>query len=200
VVSGSDHYFTGEPNSAPVERSVRMRLGEEFVALTTSSGTFSPTRIDAGTALLIESLPGVCEAPAGAVLDLGCGYGPLALTVAQRWPDRPVWAIDVNQRALADCRSNAQRLGLPVEVVDPEAVPADQGFAVIVSNPPVRIGKAAQHSLLSTWVDRLVPGGEAWLVVSRHLGADTMASWFVDGGRHVERVRSRRGYRILRIT
>ncbi len=201
TVSGPDHYFTDDPRSARTPQQVRLRIDGESVELTTSTGTFSPRRIDPGTALLLESLPPPSTWPEGPVLDLGCGYGPLAVAVAHRssGTGREVWAVDVNARARDDCRANVARLGLEVRVAAPDEVPEGHRFAVIVSNPPVRIGKDALHSLLEHWLDRLRPDGVAWLVVSRHLGADSLAAWLTERGRSVERVRSRRGYRVLQV-
>ncbi len=201
TVSGPDHYFTDDPRSARTPQQVRLRIDGESVELTTSTGTFSPRRIDPGTALLLESLPPPSTWPEGPVLDLGCGYGPLAVAVAHRssGTGREVWAVDVNARARDDCRANVARLGLEVHVAAPDEVPEGHRFAVIVSNPPVRIGKDALHSLLEHWLDRLRPDGVAWLVVSRHLGADSLAAWLTERGRSVERVRSRRGYRVLQV-
>jgi len=80
--------------------------------------------------------------------------------------------------------------------VAPEAV-----FDTIWSNPPIRVGKAALHDLLGAWLPRLAPAGEAWLVVQRHLGADSLAVWLADQGwGEVEKVASAKGFRVLRVT
>ena len=87
-----------------------------------------------------------------------------------------------------------------MSVTAPDDVPASVRFETIVSNPPIRIGKAALHDLLEHWLDRLTPTGTAWLVVQKHLGADSLATWLTARGHDVERVRSRQGYRILRVS
>ena len=196
---GTDHYFSEDPGSTPRSRLVPVELDGRTVELRTTGGTFSPHRLDPGTALLLSSLPDPAIWPTGPVLDLGCGAGALAVAVALRDPAREVWAVDVNPRARADCRHNAANLGAEVSVVAPDEAPADLRFAVVVSNPPIRIGKDALHDLLEHWLGRLQPDGEAWLVVSRHLGADSLGTWITSLGRNVERVRSRRGYRVLRV-
>ena len=160
---------------------------------------FSAAAIDAGTKLLLLESP----APAGGaidLLDLGCGYGPIALTLARRAPDATVWAIDVNQRALDLCATNATANGLTnVRTVAPDAVPDDVRFAGIWSNPPIRIGKPALHALLLSWLDRLADGGHAWLVVQKHLGADSLARWLEEQGWSAARRVSRSGYRVLEV-
>ena len=136
----------------------------------------------------------------GNLLDLGCGYGPIACTLAHRAPEATVWAVDVNERALALTAQNAQRLGLGgVRAVTPEQVPEDLLLDGIWSNPPIRIGKQALHELLSSWLRRLVPEGAAWLVVQRNLGGDSLGAWLSSVGYAVERAGSRKGYRILRV-
>ena len=138
--------------------------------------------------------------PEGAaeLLDLGCGYGPIACTLAVRSPGSRVWAVDVNERALDLCRDNAAAAGLGnVVVTTPDDLPDDVVFDGIWSNPPIRVGKAALHDLLSTWLDRLAPGGSAHLVVQRHLGSDSLARWLTDRGWSTQRRASRKGFRLL---
>ncbi len=172
-------------------------LADLHLELQTDSGMFSPGRLDPGTRLLLETAP--APPPAGHLLDLGCGYGPLALVMAARSPGAWVWAVDVNRRALALCARNAARAGLdrvrPVPPDDP-SLPAE--FELIWSNPPIRIGKPALHDLLTGWLGRLAPGGSAYLVVQRNLGSDSLQRWLADSGCAVERVAARAGYRVLR--
>jgi len=150
--------------------------------LTTDRGVFSGERVDPGTRVLLDVLPRLDDLPEGAFVDVGCGYGPIALTLAARHPDRAVVAVDVNERARELCAANARNAGLAVEVHAPDAVPAGLRVAAVVSNPPIRVGKAVLHDLLTAWLDRLVDGGEAWLVVQRHLGAESLADWLVRAG------------------
>jgi 16S rRNA (guanine1207-N2)-methyltransferase len=193
-----EQYFAERPLSRSARREVRLDLADGSLRLATDAGVFSAGAVDVGTKLLLLTVPP--PPPAGEVLDLGCGYGPIALTLARRAPGATVWAVDVNERARALCRENAEANGLGnVTVAAPAEVPAAVAFATIWSNPPVRIGKAALHALLERWFGRLAPEGDAWLVVQRHLGADSLASWLATVGYAVERVASRQGYRILHV-
>ena len=132
-------------------------LPDLYLELETDSGMFSPGRLDPGTRFLLESAP--APAAAGDLLDLGCGYGPIACTMAARSPGATVWAVDVNERALALCAANAARAGLSnVRCVAARRARAAGRFAEIWSNPPVRIGKPALHELLRRWLARLAPG------------------------------------------
>lgn len=183
-----------------------MTLGGQEVTVETASGIFSPGHIDLGTQVLLRHLP---PAPAGDVLDLGSGWGPLALTAALTTADARVTALDVNRRALDLVRRNAERLGVEgqVRAVVATDITADERFDAIWSNPPIRIGKQALHELLAAWLPRLKDGGEAWLVVQKNLGADSLARWIAE--QHdaegkpwgdIEKVGSAKGFRVLRLT
>ena len=191
-----DHYFATSPSAPSRPGEVVLRLPDVELVLATDTGVFSGSRVDPGTlALLRESEP---PPHAGDVLDLGCGYGPIACALARRAPGSTVWAVDVNERARGLTAANAARLGLHnVRVAAPDEVPPAVRFAGLWSNPPVRVGKAALHELLSTWLARLEPGAAAWLVVNRHLGGDSLAAWLRTQGWDVARAASKAGYRIL---
>ncbi len=164
--------------------------------LTTDRGVFSHGHVDAGTGLLLRTAP--APPPTGNLLDLGCGAGPIALTLGLRAPAATVWAVDVNARAVELTGRNAADNGVAnVRAMAPEGVPADQTFDAIWSNPPIRIGKPALHTLLRTWLPRLAPHGEAVLVVNKHLGADSLQEWLAHEGFPAERIASRQGFRVL---
>lgn len=192
------HYFDAEPAVDSRTRQVSLVLPDISLELTTDRGVFGRDGVDPGTKLLLLDAPS--PPSEGHLLDLGCGYGPVALTLARRSPAATVWAVDVNRRALQLVEANAAAAGVVnVRTVEPGAVPADVRFAALWSNPPVRIGKPALQVLLTDWLDRLVPGGRAWLVVHKHLGADSLARWLVGEGFPTERRRSRMGYRLLEV-
>ncbi len=194
----SGHYFDADPGVPSRPGQVQLALPDFRAQLTVDRGVFSARGVDPGTVELLRASP--ASPPAGDLLDLGCGYGPIACTLARRVPAATVWAVDINSRALELTARNAAALGLPgVRPARPEAVPASVRFAGIWSNPPVRVGKAALRELLSGWLSRLLPEGAAWLVVHRHLGADSLAAWLAGEGWRVTRVGSKRGYRILRV-
>jgi len=193
-----EHYFTDQPAAAHRPGKVHVVLPDIYLRLDTDSGMFSPGRLDAGTRVLLDTVP--APPAAGDLLDLGCGYGPIALTMAARSPAATVWAVDVNTRALGLCEQNAQRAGRRnIRVATPDEVPAEIRFAAIWSNPPIRVGKAALHEVLTRWLTRMRPDGAAHLVAQRHLGADSLHRWLAGEGWRVARVTSRAGYRVLRI-
>jgi 16S rRNA (guanine1207-N2)-methyltransferase len=179
-------------------RDIELHLPDLSLRLTTDRGVFASGSVDPGTKLLLLEAPP--PMPTGTFVDLGCGYGPIALTVARRAPAATVWAVDVNRRALSLCAMNAEANGVTnLVVAEGDAVPADLRVDAIWSNPPIRIGKAALHELLSSWLTRLTPGGRAWLVVQKHLGSDSLVRWLDDAGWPTSRRSSRGGYRLLEV-
>src|SRR4051794_14609635 len=123
--------------------------------------------------------------------------------MALRAPQADVWAVDVNERALALAAGNARIAGVGVNCASPEDIPDGLRFATIWSNPPIRVGKEALHALLEQWLPRLAPGGSAWLVVAKHLGADSLQRWiaerFAADGLTARRAATDRGYRVLEV-
>lgn len=193
------HYFDQDPVSPSRTVVVDVALPDVAFTMETDRGVFSHGHIDVGTSLLLREAPP--PAATGALLDLGCGSGAIALTMALRAPRATVWAVDVNRRALELTAANAERNGLTnVVVATPDEVPDEVRVATIWSNPPVRIGKPALHDLLARWLARLDVGGEAVLVVQKHLGADSLQRWLVAQGYPTDRLTSRAGFRLLRIT
>jgi 16S rRNA G1207 methylase RsmC len=197
---GEDHYFSAEPSSAVREREIAFMIAGEVFRLTTAAGVFSGERLDPGTAVLLRKAP-LPGARGGVYLDLGCGYGPVACVLARTSAQARVYAVDVNNRALDLTRRNAAAAGLGDRVIAcrPEEVPADVRFDEIWSNPPIRVGKAELHALLRTWLSRLAPDGVAWLVVAKHLGADSLQAWLTAEGWPTERHASQTAFRVLRV-
>ena len=189
-------YFEQEPSVVSDEREVVLALPDLTLRLRTDRGVFSHGAVDAGTKyLLLEAPP---PPASGHLLDLGCGAGPIACALAARSPAATVWAVDVNERALALTAANARANGLGnVRAVRPGEVPGDVRFTGVWSNPPIRIGKAALHELLTTWLARLGPGAHALLVVQKHLGADSLVRWLAAEGWVATRLGSRQAYRLL---
>ncbi len=195
--SEDSHYFDADPSVASNRQEIELSLADTFLELITDAGVFSSSRVDPGTRYLLQEMPPV-PAEASTILDLGCGYGPIALTMAKRAPAATVFGIDVNERALSLARENAVLNGVErVTFGTSTVVPHDQPIDLLVSNPPIRIGKQALHALLADWMPRLSVHGRAWMVVQKHLGSDSLAAWMTEQGWPTTRLGSRKGYRIL---
>jgi 16S rRNA (guanine1207-N2)-methyltransferase len=193
------HYFDSEPTAASHPVEVTWSLPDGSLRIVTDHGVFGYGHVDAGSKLLLLSVPP--PPPTGHLLDLGCGAGPIALALARRAPEATVWAVDVNRRARELTALNAAANGIDnVRVVSPDEVPGEIEFAAIWSNPPIRIGKVALHELLGTWLARLTPDADAHLVVHKHLGADSLQRWLNEQGYPTARVAIGAGYRVLRVS
>jgi 16S rRNA (guanine1207-N2)-methyltransferase len=196
----TDHYYTAQPSGEFVARPLTVTLAGKPADLQTAGGVFSPGGVDIGTQVLLTHAP--APPPDGDLLDLGCGWGPVALTLALASPRATVWAVDVNERALELTRRNAATLGLEnVRVSTPESVPDDVRFTAIWSNPPIRVGKPELHGMLEAWLPRLHVDASAWLVVARHLGSDSLERWLQSrfaATLSVTRATAHKGFRVLR--
>ena len=195
-----DHFFSADPQSADVRRTVEARIWGKPYVFTTATGVFSRDRLDIGTAVLLRET----EPPkqAGTFLDLGCGYGPIACALALEVPKATVWAVDVNSRALELTGVNAAAAGVAerVHAALPDDVPEDMRFDQIWSNPAIHIGKPELHKMLLRWLERLAPDGVAWFVVGKNLGGDSLQRWMTEQGYPCERIGSAKGFRVLRAT
>jgi 16S rRNA G1207 methylase RsmC len=192
------HYSDLVPAVESKPRTVHLHVGELALELQADRGVFASRGIDLGTRVLLREAP--APPSQGDILDLGSGYGPIAIALARQAPGARVWAVDVNQRAVELTKANAASAAVAnVTACSPDEVPAEVRFAAIYSNPPVRVGKAALHQLLVRWLSRLAAGGRAYLVVQRNLGADSLASWLSAQGYEVQRLKSKKGFRILQV-
>ena len=198
--SSDSHYFDAAPATSSSPRTIELVLPDVFLELSTDSGVFSAQQVDGGTRILLKDHPPLASLPTAPahILDLGCGYGPIALSAAKRAPDAHVWGVDVNERALELAQGNAASNGIEnVTFGRADQIPAEQHFDLILSNPPIRVGKQVLRDLLATWLDRLTPQGRAWMVVQKHLGSDSLAAWLTEQGWETARLSSKAAYRIL---
>ena len=192
------HYFNEDPEVPSARKRIDVSLPDGSFSIETDTGVFSHGRVDSGTKVLLMEAPALPAS--GHVLDLGCGAGPIAMTMARRSPESSVWAVDVNERARQLTRDNASALGLTnVTVAAPDEVPDNVIFDVIWSNPPIKVGKQELHDLLNRWLARLSPDGYAVLVVNKNLGSDSLAKWLTELGWTVKRISSRQGFRVLTV-
>jgi 16S rRNA G1207 methylase RsmC len=193
----ADHYFTNSPRAGTGRRTTTATIWGTEYTLITASGVFARSGLDLATAVLLRT----CEPPVGAtrLCDLGCGYGPIAIALADHSPGAAVDAVDVNDAALQLCAENAAAadVGDRVITLRPEDADPEVRYDEIWSNPPIRIGKPALHELLLSWLPRLVPGGVMRMVVGRNLGADSLQTWLTEQGYPCRRLGSAKGFRVL---
>lgn len=196
-----DHYFSQEPSSPLKTKSIEIPVAGVLEQVTTASGTFSPQQLDFGTEVLIEQMD--LAPDSGNILDLGCGWGPIALNLGRLRPKSKIWAVDVNTRSLELTEANAKKLTLDnITAALPEQIPEQIRFSGIWSNPPIRIGKKPLHELLLKWLPKLENGGEAYLVVQKNLGSDSLQAWLTQelgSDYEVSRYTSIKTYRVIKV-
>ncbi|NBR77412.1 MAG: methyltransferase domain-containing protein [Microbacteriaceae bacterium] len=172
----AEHYFSESPSGDFKQREISVTLAGLKVKVKTAGSVFSPEHVDQGTQVLLDHLD--LAIPSGTFLDLGCGWGPIALSLALHSPKATVYAVDVNERSLELTKINAEAL-------------------------PIRVGKAVLHEMLQLWIPRLAPGGSAFLVVQKNLGSDSLQKWLeaeFSSGFEISRLTSVKTFRILKVT
>ena len=169
----TNHYYTQNPDVVHEERHWPFTLLGNELLFTTDNGVFSKSRVDYGSCALLNAFE-ADQTPAGPWLDLGCGYGPIGLALAKRWPDRQVTMADVNELALSLAQQNAtanQITNVTIVESDRYAALGTQRYAAILTNPPVRAGKAVVTSMLTEAAQHLLPGGTLTVVLQKKQGA-----------------------------
>lgn len=194
----SQHYYSQQPESRHDRRTINTVLRGKSLRFTSDAGVFSKGDIDYGSRVLIEAM----EIPDGsAVLDVGCGYGPIGITAAHLAPRGHVTMVDVNSRAVELARENATHNGIRnVTVMESDMLSALEGkrFDVILTNPPIRAGKEVVHSIFEQAYEHLNEGGFLWIVIQKKQGAPSAAAKLESLFGSVEEVGKDKGYRIIK--
>lgn len=195
----SDHYYSEHPQSKAITETKQVSLLDQSFIFKMSSGVFSKKGIDFGTRLLIESF----EVPKieGDILDLGCGYGPIGVALAYQHPDRTIYMVDINERALSLAKENARSNNVTNVIVkqsDGFLHVDKQLFAAIVTNPPIRAGKKVIYNFFKTSLSFLKPNGELWVVIQKKQGAPSTIEYLTSIYDEVEAVVRKKGYYIIR--
>ena len=195
----SDHYYTKLPESEMITETKEVFLRQQHLTFTTSSGVFSKKGIDFGTKELIETF----EPPTiyGDFLDLGCGYGPVGITLAKAYPERNITMVDINERALMLARNNALNNGVEhAEIFNSQGFDTleNRSFAAIVTNPPIRAGKKVIYPMMENAYNHLLSHGELWVVIQKKQGAPSLIKFLSSFFQEVKEVKRNKGYFIIR--
>lgn len=195
----AEQYFTENPTVEHDEHHVNYHLNGINLNLTTDAGVFSKNRVDYGSGVLIEQMLEQ-DLPGGNILDVGCGYGPIGLFAAKKWPDRRVDMVDVNERAMDLARRNAAANGAGnVNIFASDRYQAVTGqYAMIVTNPPIRAGKAIWSSILTEAKDHLTDGGILLVVIQKKQGAPSAKKLMAASLGNCEILTRDKGYYILK--
>ncbi|EPI48474.1 class I SAM-dependent methyltransferase [Gardnerella piotii] len=202
--TSGEQYFSANPNSLDLRRTLQVDLRGKEVSVQVSNGVFSSSKLDLGTAVLLKHAPQPPEN--GRFFDIGCGWGAISLALGFESPNAQIYAVDVNERALELTNINAKNAGLnnihTYLVEDALKEDSSKNIDLIWSNPPIRVGKDVLHNILLTWLPRLKVGGAAYLVVQKNLGSDSLIPWLsknLGEDFSVEKYASSKGYRIIEV-
>lgn len=200
----TSQYFDENPNVESDPKLVSYsKNGIEYI-FETDRGVFSYERVDKATQILLDVLgEKFVGAPPQTIVDVGCGYGPITCVVADQFPEASITGVDTNQRArdlaVKNCRKNIG--GDRIRILAPEEVDETLTVDLIVSNPPIRVGKQALYELLRGWSTCLNEHGQMWLVIAKNLGSDSTAQYLeTECAMEVHREASKKGFRVLRCT
>lgn len=196
----SEHYYSEKPSVKSNKQTWSFRLRNKDFTFTSDSGVFSKKEVDFGSRLLIDSF----EEPEveGSILDVGCGYGPIGLSLASDFEDRTIHMIDVNERAVELSNENAEQNGITnVKIYQSDLfsnVDSAQTFASILTNPPIRAGKKVVHAIFEKSAEHLKASGELWIVIQKKQGAPSAIENLEELFDEVSVVQKKKGYYIIK--
>ncbi|MGM9944331.1 MAG: class I SAM-dependent methyltransferase [Lysinibacillus sp.] len=195
----SEHYYSNKPQTESKPRQWKFTLRGHTFTFETDAGVFSKSEVDFGSRVLIDTF----EMPEveGDVLDVGCGYGPIGLSIAKAIPERFVHMMDINTRAIALAEKNAQVNGVQnVRIFESNGLASvgDVKAAAILTNPPIRAGKETIFRFYDESYEKLVEGGELWVVIQKKQGAPSTVSHLEERFSEVDVVEKKKGYWIIR--
>ncbi|SES11637.1 class I SAM-dependent methyltransferase [Salisediminibacterium halotolerans] len=197
----SDHYYSHNPDIDSKRREIRVSLREQPFSFVLDRGVFASAGLDFGTQVLIEAFE---EPPVdGPMLDIGCGWGPIGISLAVFYPERDWVMLDVNQRSADLARENAVKNSADnCEILcqDIRDFPANRTFAAAVTNPPVRAGKDTVFAIYEKAYELLGRGGELWVVIQKKQGAPSTENKLKELGFSVTLAAKKKGYQIFRAT
>ena len=192
----AEHYYTNAPTSEHEERSFRAVFAGKVLAFDTDAGVFSKQHVDPGSELLCKSLP---DDLSGDVLDMGCGWGAMTVMTLARFPKCSVTMADVNERALGLAVSNVEKNRMKAVAVLSDGFEKIEGlFDAVITNPPIRAGKAVIYKMFEDAKAHLRDGGSLYLVIRKQQGAPSALKFLKELYRKAEVVERDGGYWIIR--
>ncbi|NLU35688.1 MAG: class I SAM-dependent methyltransferase [Clostridiales bacterium] len=191
-----EHYYSQKPKSSHDVKCIPFSIKDIKLEFYTDASVFSKNKVDYGSEVLIRTLPDL----SGKVLDLGCGYGAIGISLAKLNPNAHITMVDINERAVELAVRNIEQN----QIKNAAAFVSDgyqqiyDRFHTIVSNPPIRAGKKIIYPLFEQSKDFLVPGGCLYLVIQKKQGAKSAADKLRAVFGNCEVINKKGGYWILK--
>ncbi|HFR5092077.1 TPA: class I SAM-dependent methyltransferase [Streptococcus pneumoniae] len=191
----SKMYYAENPDAAHEIHELRVELLGQKMTFLTDAGVFSKKIVDFGSQLLLKCL----EVNQGeTVLDVGCGYGPLGLSLAKAYGVQATM-VDINTRALDLARRNAEKNNAKATIFQSNIYEQVEGhFDHVISNPPIRAGKQVVHEIIEKSKDFLETSGDLTIVIQKKQGAPSAKSKMEGVFGNCEILKKDKGYYILR--
>ncbi len=192
----NEQYYTPDPTCASRPAACAFSWRGQMLRFTTDAGVFSRGELDKGTRLLLDALPEI----SGRVLDLGCGWGAIGVTVGKKYPHVQVTMADVNHRALALAQDNAEKNGVSLRCLESDGMAALMGetFDAVITNPPIRTGKQVIYKMFADIAACLAPGGSLYLVIRKQQGAESCMKYLKTLYAQVEKLSRSEGFWVLK--
>ncbi|WP_407271455.1 class I SAM-dependent methyltransferase [Radiobacillus sp. PE A8.2] len=194
----SDHYFSNKPQSQSKPSTWSFELRGQTMKFTSDYGVFSKSEVDFGSRTLIDAF--VEPSIDGVILDLGCGYGPIGLSLARAYSDRQFVLSDINERAVSLAEQNAKQNGIAnvtFHVSDGMEGLRNHRYAAILINPPIRAGKDTIFRMFEESYTALLDQGELWIVIQKKQGAPSTQKKLQEIFAEVNVVNKNKGYFIF---
>ena len=188
-------YFAENPDAEHDIHELKVQLLGQKMTFLTDAGVFSKKMIDYGSQALLKCLDFHKQE---SVLDVGCGYGTLGLTLVKA-KEVKATLVDINQRALDLARQNAERNQVLATIFQSNLYQNVEGrFHHIISNPPIRAGKQVVHEVITGSYTHLLDGGDLTIVIQKKQGAPSAKAKMEDVFGNCEILKKDKGYYILR--
>lgn len=194
-----EHYFTSDPSVKSEERILNYNLKDNEYTFISDNGIFSKNHVDSATDLLLKT---IYDNIYGKVLDMGCGYGVIGITVAKNSKVKKVIMTDVNHRALDLAMRNSvkNKVNDKVEIFESDGFAniSEKDFNIIITNPPIRAGKAVIYKMYEDAKKHLVVGGELYIVINKKHGAPSTITFLNNLYGNCEVLDKKSGFNVIK--